>query len=161
MVECGRTQILDIADRTDSTVCEVLGSQEDCSLWLIAEGMANLREDGVMSDQYAVKTWMEYYANTRNLGSNAPAQSQPKPKSQSRSLNWGAISQLGKDIQSGAAWPSAPSPRVQAPRPSTACLQNGSYMSSDGKYKICLYSCGAGGQQSRTVSQHSMCPLSP
>lgn len=82
--------------------------------------------------------------------------------SQTRSgPNWGAISQLGKDILSGEAWPTTPQPRAQAPVETPRCLQNGSYLSSDGKYKICLYSCGAGGKQSRTVSQYSMCPLSP
>jgi hypothetical protein len=82
--------------------------------------------------------------------------------SQARSgPNWGAISQLGKDILSGEAWPTNPQPRAQAPVATPSCMQNGSYMSSNGKYKICLYSCGAGGQQSRTVSQYSMCPLSP
>ena len=151
---CGREQILSIAQRNQKTVCDVLGNQDECTLWLIAEGMARLNEDGFMSDEYAVKTWIAYYENYKS-GGQSKAYSPPPPRG--RTYNWDALSQLGRDIQSGKSWPSTP--RNNRPRGnlnSPSCMKTDEYIASG--RKTCVYSCD-NGQRTHQTSRNGMCPI--
>ena len=81
----------------------------------------------------------------------------PPQQAPSRSYNWDALSQLGRDISTGKAWPKPPTAAPPPPQQrGSGCMKVSEYKVSN--QKVCVYNC-LDGQRTRNVSQYGMCPL--
>ena len=147
VVDCGRISIeKKYLKNTNTSDPEY---QKNVALFLMAEGTSKLQEEGIYTTEQAVGIWWYFYNEAQGIStvnSQSSQQSNQQSKSgRNSSPDWGAIERLGRDIQSGKAWPQQTNPTCNLDR--TVDNNNGT--------NTCIYRCG---RNTRSRVVNGFCP---